>query len=101
MIKLLKQKRDSNYYWGLALMLTLPLALVLEFWKYSFCKPSHFPIYLLIYGWGYLLLLKSDLCAKILALEAELRKAPIAETLFETISESSLTTEVLESELPE
>jgi hypothetical protein len=85
-----KNRHDSNYYWGLALMLTIPLALVLEFWKFSFCKPSHFPLYLLIYGWGYLLLFKSDCAAKIRDLEAELKKM--------IPPESTLPPEILEPE---
>lgn len=92
MKKIRPNKHDSIYYWGLALMLMIPLALGLEFWKYSFCRPSHFPIYCLIYGWGYLLLFKSDCAAKIRDLEAELKKIQPPEP--------SITLEVSETETP-
>ena len=74
MKKLLNLERDATYYWGLFLLMLLPFALVLEFWRFSFCAPSHFPIYLFIYVSGYLLLAKSDFMRRINFLEEEFKK---------------------------
>ncbi|NLW08984.1 MAG: hypothetical protein GX036_03875 [Firmicutes bacterium] len=52
-------QRDTNYYFGLFLLVIASASLIWAIWKDAF-EPHHFLVYFLVYAWGYILLLKSD-----------------------------------------
>ncbi|NLY89602.1 MAG: hypothetical protein GX085_08300 [Firmicutes bacterium] len=54
-----KFQRDTNYYFGLFLLVIASASLLWAIWKDAF-EPHNFLVYFLIYAWGYILLLKSD-----------------------------------------
>ena len=53
-------ERDTNYYFGLFLLVVASATLIWAIWKDAF-EPQDFLVYFIIYGWGYILLLKSDM----------------------------------------
>ncbi|HEY8392676.1 MAG TPA: hypothetical protein VIL83_08120 [Capillibacterium sp.] len=55
----LEFKRDTNYYFGLALLVVASASIIWAFFFDGF-EPEDFLVYFLIYAWGYTLLLKSD-----------------------------------------
>ena len=70
MRRLWNPDRDTNYHLGLALLIGASLTLVWAIWQEAF-EPRHFLVYFLIYGWGYVLLLKSDMEFRFIRLEKE------------------------------
>lgn len=54
-----KIQRDTNYYFGLFLLVVASASLIWAIWKDAF-EPHDFLVYFLVYAWGYILLLKSD-----------------------------------------
>ncbi|HHU83433.1 MAG TPA: hypothetical protein GXZ26_10570 [Firmicutes bacterium] len=52
-------QRDTNYYFGLFLLVIASASLLWAIWRDAF-DPQDFLVYFLIYAWGYILLLKSD-----------------------------------------
>lgn len=73
MRRILKLSRDSNYYFGLLLLVGASLSLIWAIWRDAF-EPENFLVYFLIYGWGYLLLLKSDVEYRFGRLEQEMTR---------------------------
>lgn len=73
MRRIWEPKRDSNYYLGLALLIGASLTLVWAIWQEAF-DPQDFLVYFLIYGWGYILLFKSDTEFRLNRLEEEVTK---------------------------
>ena len=51
-------QRDTNYYFGLFLLVIASASLLWAIWRDAF-DPQDFLVYFLIYAWGYILLLKS------------------------------------------
>ena len=66
-------KRDTNYYFGLALFIAASLTIVWSIYRDAF-NPKDFLVYFLIYSWGYVMLLKSDFELRVSRLEEELVK---------------------------
>jgi hypothetical protein len=64
-------KRDTNYYFGLALFIAASLTIVWAIYKDAF-DPKDFLVYFLIYSWGYVILLKSDYELRVSRLEKEI-----------------------------
>jgi hypothetical protein len=54
-----KLSRDTNYYFGLFLLILASASIVWAFFNDGF-DPEDFLVYFLIYAWGFTLLLKSD-----------------------------------------
>jgi hypothetical protein len=62
--------RDTNYYFGLFLLILASVSIVWAFFNDGF-DPEDFLVYFLIYAWGITLLLKSDTEFRLKRLEAE------------------------------
>ncbi|HHU50810.1 MAG TPA: hypothetical protein GXZ36_03175 [Firmicutes bacterium] len=62
--------RDTNYYFGLVLLIGASLTLVWAIWREAF-DPGDFLVYFLIYGCGYILLFRSDTEFRLKNLEEE------------------------------
>ncbi len=54
-----KLSRDTNYYFGLLLLVVASASIVWAFFNDGF-DPEDYLVYFLIYAWGFTLLLKSD-----------------------------------------
>ena len=62
--------RDTNYYFGLFLLILASVSIVWAFLNDGF-DPEDFLVYFLIYAWGMTLLLKSDAEFRLRRLEEE------------------------------
>ncbi|NLW56953.1 MAG: hypothetical protein GX050_10155 [Firmicutes bacterium] len=62
--------RDTNYYFGLFLLILASVSIVWAFFNDGF-DPEDFLVYFLIYAWGITLLLKSDTEFRLKRLEEE------------------------------
>lgn len=60
--------RDTNYYFGLALLVVASLSILWAVFRDAF-DAKDFLVYFLIYMWGYVLLLKSDFDLRVSGME--------------------------------
>ncbi|HEY8345307.1 MAG TPA: hypothetical protein VIL66_08995 [Bacillota bacterium] len=65
--------RDTNYYFGLVMLIGASLTLVWAIWREAF-DPGDFLVYFLIYGCGYILLFRSDTELRLKKLEEEVTR---------------------------
>lgn len=82
MRRLFKPERDFTYYGGLLLLAGASFSLIWAIWRDAF-EPRNFLVYFLVYGWGYLLLLKSDTDYRIGRLEEKMTEALAKISFFE------------------
>lgn len=65
-----KLNRDTNYYFGLLLLILASASIIWAFFNDGF-DPEDFLVYFLVYAWGITLLLKSDAELRLNRLEQE------------------------------